>query len=549
MEIKNCGIGADIKQILRLFGPSMYKGDTINVAVKELLQNSFDAVKKQPNGYIEFTDDPVENWIACKDNGIGMSSDTVRNVYLTIGGTLKDHLNVEERSGGLGIAKIQFLMSASRLVVDTVKDGERTLLDCTQEELLTGAATIQVSHTGTPNGTTVKLYYPHKVTTLDGRTLFIGADNLRWASILRKPLIGYPDVQVKYYNRQVCIPLSNEFITSTLDFKWGKVVIYYNPYSYSPTAEEEVQVHSAGLYQFNKIFVNGYLGLNYKAYIDILPKVPAGQDGYPFNNSREGFNVCVETDVKTITKYLHDINSVLRSEYLQNVFANMPKLQYVNVDGSGFKDISIERKGSNLSFSPEFVEKLIAAFEECSTVYESKPIVEEAKTNIAALNKEELHKEDLLYKNSTSGDYQEGTLLFSKVASVIVDVLDKLKENNSLLMSSPRTPTAVGVLISKNEHGALMSGSKNILFINPIGVYMGGENWVWHIIHTLIHELAHIKYEYHGDQFCSSMHEVQQELVKLGIQQELVGQLRQIYNDSEDVLINLNTNFIKSTNI
>lgn len=550
MEIKNCGVGADIKQILRLFGPSMYRGNTISVAVKELLQNSFDATKKNPDAEIVFTINRPENSLTCKDNGIGMSSETVSKVFLTIGGTLKEHLSIEERSGGLGIAKIQFLMSAERLYVDTVKDGEHTILDCSQEELLTGNATIITERTSMPNGTVVRLTYPKTVTTLDGRSINIDVSNASYASILNQPLLGYPNVKVRVvegdYAWHACCQLGAEFITMHLDFKWGEVTIYYSPTSYDAIRQFRTCVFSAGLYQFDKEFKKEFLGLNFKTYLDIRPKVPAGIDGYPFNNSREGFNVSIENDLKVITKYLHDINSILRSEYLRRSFANMPKLQYISVDGKSFKETVIENKAVCNTYSKEFIDRLLVAFKECSSIYSTKDIVHEAETSIAA-SKEDLHTEDLVYKNDTDGDYQDGVRVFSKVASVIMDALDTLKEKKSYIIEDKEnTPDVTGVVISKDKHGLLLTGIQKMLLINPLSCNMQNEQWAWHIVSTFTHELAHIKEQYHGEDFCSEMHNVQQELINLGIQQDLISKCRQIFYDEQETLIMLRERFLRS---
>ena len=122
----NIGIQFNMQQMLNMLSASLYKDSVLRVATRELLQNSFDAVKHRPDPRIDvrYSDRVLE----FKDNGIGMSPDTVRNVFFTIGGTAKEGLDPSERSGGFGIAKVQFFMAAEHLHVESVRDGVKTIV-------------------------------------------------------------------------------------------------------------------------------------------------------------------------------------------------------------------------------------------------------------------------------------------------------------------------------------------------------------------------------------------------------------------------------------
>lgn len=534
-------------QLLRLLGPSMYKGDVLDVAVKELLQNSFDAVKKQPIGVIDIFTDRHDNSIICKDNGVGMSPDTVKNVYLTIGGTLKE-MDVTERSGGLGLAKIQFFLSANRIVVNTVRNGEHTILDCTQEELLTGTATLTCSPTNAPNGTTVTLYYPKEVHQFDGSVVTI--DMPYYFNILEKPLLGYPNVKVRYNRCEVCNLPSRYTHSIPMEFTWGYVDIIYNPNSYaSSNYGRWSEVYSAGLYQFRKMFHKDMIGdLKFDVKLNIRPKVAAGMAGYPFNNTREGFNVSVQEDIKTISKYLFDIQSVLNSERIRAQFASLTSLEYTTVDGTEFEKKVISPGNNNMEYSEEFLRKLTEAFLSCSSIYEKKAIVEEAETKIES-SKEELENmygESLKLNNRTTGTYAYVSL-FNKVASIVLDVINKLPENTD----PKRRPTIAGIILEKGLYGCLTTGNVNGIWINPLisGLTPSCEQWTYDIIQTVIHELAHIKYEYHGESHNNEMLDIAHWMIRENLYVKLEGQLHAIYNSHYEELFEACKEFYASSRI
>ena len=91
MSNTTVGLQMNMRQLLNVLSSSLYKGDILSVATRELLQNSFDAVKKVSDPKIQVSFDGYERTLEFKDNGIGMSPDTVKDIFLTIGGTAKDN--------------------------------------------------------------------------------------------------------------------------------------------------------------------------------------------------------------------------------------------------------------------------------------------------------------------------------------------------------------------------------------------------------------------------------------------------------------------------
>lgn len=560
--ITGCGVQTDVKQLLRLLGPAMYKGDTTSVAVKELLQNSFDACKKFDDAKIQIICNRDTNSITVIDNGIGMSSDTVKNVYLTIGGTDKSNLDVTERSGGLGLAKVQFFASAQRLVVRTVKDGFLTVLDCLQEELFEGNASLEVSLTDEPNGTSVSLYYPERVEALDGSISYVGVPyhTGMLPAICRLPLLGYENVQVtaqfpSRYNSEaesICVmPKRFNTMRSDIEFEWGTVQMYMDPESYDPSAHaKKAKVFSAGLFQFEQNFRRDYEDLQFDVYMDVRPKVAAGCAGYPINNTREGFNVSVAEDIKTISKYLFDIQSVLRSEQIKRSFENLGSLSYVGIDGTSYEKAVLEGARKDQGLSPEILMALMEAFSKLDREYEEKQIVKDSQISISKSTEEtQAEKSEVLkYKNSTTGLYVEGHELFSRIASAMLDAIDMYPNE---LKGNKRCPTVVGIHIDHNIHGELLTGSMNAMFINPLGCSNPGhsEAWVQGMLHTFIHESAHIRQDYHYESFCTEMYKLTETFAANGLLVKLEGKLRAIYADLSADIVNLSTEFNRSSNV
>lgn len=242
-------IGVNKKQLLMLLGPTMYNKPLAQVAVKELLQNSFDAVKTIQNlsggstvvdnpeeqrkaiinefnkvqaeivaekkkvtfdnqGNVltgdpfkvsdlytrkELLNDQIKNFkpqtvstnqskpgeveleinyedrtISIKDNGIGMTPDIVKSAFLSIGGTNKEGLSEGERSGGFGLAKVQFLLGSEYVEVETVKNGTKTSIKASNLELYNDDFQIRTEPTTQANGTFVKVKIPQSYTTPEG---------------------------------------------------------------------------------------------------------------------------------------------------------------------------------------------------------------------------------------------------------------------------------------------------------------------------------------------------------------------------------------------
>ena len=109
-------LGVNKEQLITLLGSTMYQSGRQEVAVKELMQNAFDAVKiaksqgKIERGTINVVIDTKNRTVKVSDNGTGMTPEIVQKAFFTIGGSYKgDNVDSRLKSGGLGLAKMAFL--------------------------------------------------------------------------------------------------------------------------------------------------------------------------------------------------------------------------------------------------------------------------------------------------------------------------------------------------------------------------------------------------------------------------------------------------------
>ena len=99
-------LNADMGNLIQLLGANMYAGSVAEIAVKELLQNAFDAVKgavsskKGPSlydsGEITITFNGKNRTITVTDNARGMTPEIVRDAFFTVAGSDKSDLDPGE---------------------------------------------------------------------------------------------------------------------------------------------------------------------------------------------------------------------------------------------------------------------------------------------------------------------------------------------------------------------------------------------------------------------------------------------------------------------
>jgi len=131
---------ANVQRLAKMLGTKLYgtPEDITTVSVKELFQNSFDAIKEAiengqvKNGKVAIKLDKDKRTINITDNGLGMPTSVMGNQFLQIAGTVK---GTSRASGGLGVAKMLFLFENKKLEVVSLRDGKLSRLITTGDEL------------------------------------------------------------------------------------------------------------------------------------------------------------------------------------------------------------------------------------------------------------------------------------------------------------------------------------------------------------------------------------------------------------------------------
>ena len=123
----------------------------------------------------------------------------MRDAFFTIAGSDKSDLLPEERSGGLGLAKMGFMMGADQLILDTVRDGVRIRVDTTAKDIAN--SNFKITKSPAPkdeHGTSVTVKIPQYYVdpkTGDKKDIYFN-DNSAYYDALKQPLVGPVEVEV-----------------------------------------------------------------------------------------------------------------------------------------------------------------------------------------------------------------------------------------------------------------------------------------------------------------------------------------------------------------
>lgn len=496
METNNLKLNIDVKQILSVLSSSLYKGDVLEVATRELLQNSFDAVKGNAQALVEFKWDEACRCLTARDNGRGMSPTTVREVFFTVGGTLKEGLDVSERSGGFGIAKVQFFMAAERVRIRSCHHGVVTFAEATQEQLLEGTGKFLIQDASDcadvfENFTEVELFFPASYIDACGETKPVRYSSWSIKRVLEHPLIGYPYIQVKYWgNNYNKIPEYTNSIVESYD--WGDIEVLFTPNALG--SHMTAQVHCAGLYQFKR---EKYFGTDegIRCLINVKPKHPAGSPFYPFANSRDDFSGYAKRDLEDIEKALNKLTKCIKSENVRNAYASQQTLEYLDVHGVATQSIVGASNRPAIDWQKLFdgvsFAEMVAIIEE-----QSKVLAEYAKKTA---EEHQAGKDKLLRLiNKTGKRLDDRKEVFSKIASIIYDLI----YNPEIRAKFKKVPTIAGIVVETGLNGCFltMDGIHGV-YLNPMGTYENELHFAHKMICVLTHELAHSYSEWHYDEF------------------------------------------------
>ena len=572
-------LGADMPGLVQLLGANMYGTAIAEVAVKELLQNSFDAVKgavsnkKSPSlykhGEITITFDGSNRTITIQDNARGMTPEIIRDALFTIAGSDKSDLAPEERSGGLGLAKMGFMMGAEKLTVDTVRDGVRVRVDTTATDIVNSKFQIvKTSANKKEHGTTVTVKIPEFYVdpkTGEKKSIYFSGSPTYY-SALQKPLIGPVVVKTieknTFKNKEETLQAglnfpADKYIPFKVNFSWGSADIYFSKERNSSEYDWEVhhQVLSSGVFQFDTNFkISQNEKIPYDIIVNIKSSVEAKHPDYPFENSRERFKSRLDEDIKSLSNYLAQIARGNQMEDLQENFKNIVSMPRVDI-GQDVADASEANKKLHKAFDqrgaterrelpPMPKEVRIEGTKVISTdtgkVVADRQKQEEKKTKGSFTAETEApKKEDFLltmqqspklpiFHNNTNVDflavgkqYGNPERFFAELGTLMVEMKETL--GNSGLYGydvlKPENLFFGGVSIDKGYGGVHIKVPYQAVLINPFYDFgaktlFGAREYLWE---TMTHEMAHTGDMGHGVGHNTQMLKVRQYLADQGL--------------------------------
>lgn len=401
--------GANIVRMAKLLGPKLYgtPEDLQKVSVKEIFQNSFDAVKTLidkgtlKKGSIDINTDAHDRTITVIDNGSGMSPSVLANQFLQIAGTFKE---TERASGGLGIAKMLFLFANQSLDVITARDGKVATLNTSGEELMAsldgkGAAPkVAVSDLNgvykkmfpDGHGTLIRVKVPEKYvdpSTNEEKDIPFS----KWTSygvLDYSPLFSNIEVKLNGDVQEIGAGFPAKDFTQlvNVNFEWGSARVYVTK-DESREWSSNAHVLSNGLWQFSTKISSDPSSpwadpVKRKFYIDVSPKVRAEDAGYPFDLNRQQFSKSASGDFSQVLNY---IALLYQSDELSNEVKSFGSIQYMTVRG-GKIEVTAPKE-----VSPDVpTEGPVAAIKPGDTV-----TVEEGRLIVNGREVPELTKDDL----------------------------------------------------------------------------------------------------------------------------------------------------------
>jgi hypothetical protein len=360
---------ANVKRMAKMLGAKLYgTPDKIaEVSIKELFQNSFDAIKGgfeegiQTTGNVKIKIDGANRSITVIDDGPGMPASVMGNQFLQIAGTVK---KTKRASGGLGVAKMLFLFENKELEVLSLNNGDIARMVTSGDELKESfddpSKSPKIEITSDPkvvkqyinstfpegHGTLIRVVIPE--TYLDestGETKDISFNTWNLArsnSLEHSPLFENINVLLDQGWGYSTLPLGNAFpideytVFSKVKFNWGEARIYISKDELPYAPFENTYILSNGIYQFGTAIKDkpGYDGKKIKRnfYIDVSPNenVKPEDPGYPFDLNRQRFSPVAQKDFDNIFNYI--TLTFAQAEYGKEV-QSFGVVQYIEPDG------------------------------------------------------------------------------------------------------------------------------------------------------------------------------------------------------------------------
>ena len=603
---------ADKDRLIDLLGSSMYSEKLKDVVYKELLQNSFDAIKIAESkglidkGKIDIVVNEKERIISFEDNGIGMTSDIVQKAFFTIGGTYKgDDVDNKLKSGGLGLAKMAFIFGSEELQLETIHNGIKTTVYATSEDIRKDNFKIKTESTTQKNGTKVAVKIPKTYIDSKGENRDIDFPKYLESefeySFLKNPLIGNVDVYYSFVNRESSYDKDEKIKTNLGNIPEGFILftpaktsfadmdIYIDTKNVTRGSylDTKHKILSSGLYQFNVDFKtddNETIPLN--IIIDIKPKVDATNAQYPFNNQRENFKPTVKNDIGALNKYLTLLWHSIEIELLKNSFNKIKSIDTIdveNVDNSIIeKNKEITKEFTSLSNSniiKSAIEDFTKINEEVSiesgglktkNLSMSKEDIDKDKEKAynrtfkaekeISINKENSLKLDsnkpIIHNNTNMLLDEKATRFLSEISSIMIEYKKSIINFYGENYSDNIKDQLWGVSIDKNYGGINVNPSFiNMLAINPFYNFPNNPkvDAVTYLAvaldHLIIHELNHNFERNEGAGFTGRFLTTYSEVHSLPNYFELISKLKLSIKNNLETIKKLNYEYEKSENV
>jgi hypothetical protein len=361
---ENVAMGGADPRVLSIIGTTLYKSDRPLIAAKELIQNAADEHRisgtKEPIRTLtnEYDIDPVTNKransLTVKDKGRGLTKDQIYTVLTDLGKSGK--MDEKDASGGFGFAKAAPMLGGTYSKYESiVKEGGKILkhtFEGTPEQLKNQDEGVPITTTemppGTPTGFQAKVYYPEtndfyyasrQIKNMGENSLnndspiIAGRNIMHTDSEQNKFLKGEPGTELESKYSDTYVPKSKPKLQDTIHIPGADINIHYD----EPTDADVHQnfgldVQNNGLHQFNE-------GGRYSEYgplrsvpgkvtADVRANVVEGEEGYPFNSSRENMSQAAH---EAVNKWINDnlISGALekQKDRLRAMYKDMTPIQ------------------------------------------------------------------------------------------------------------------------------------------------------------------------------------------------------------------------------
>lgn len=597
---KTIGLKVD-KRIFDLLATRMYDSAVGETVVKEISQNSFDAIKAaRENGVIDENSGTIlisvfdyvdENNVGKQDltivdNGIGMTPEIVENAFFSLGGTNKE---TSKSSGGFGLAKMGIFMAAEKIKLETVRDGILTRTELTSEELKEGSFKIEsipVADAARANvsGTKIILTFPEEVEDDSGETKSLWIDKYashyvwdgvtrfkensyeldeikliegREDDILSDVTVGTPDLEDMGFEKR---EVSNEEGTAT--FYWKRLgkkdkagnTLYSERLGSEVNPDKDgrrfnnssVVVLSNGLQQFSvenlKLDPKDWSSdiLPYTIVMDVNASADPVSTDYPFNNSREAFR-----KESAMQKAMADLVLELTAKEKTDEF---------KAEFSAMEDA----EGGNLTKdNPVFYN---------NTSADLTPKERKAMAEIARVFHDSINEVAMLAAEANDKGFYGGDNIINVIDKRNGKTYDLFSDKSEISENSKTIDYFYGIGLSKNWGGVQTNIEPRAILINPVysnELFQGGslegadgtgitnddfDQYAAYMYHIIFHEVNHIHHKNEGAGFTYGLAQLQPYLFanKAKEQAAIIQRIKEIAEKHAEVLKNVRKKFLAS---